>query len=192
MTLTLFTIGHSNIPLAEFLANLRAHNITVLVDVRSAPYSRYVPHFNKANLEAYLKENGLDYRYAGELLGGRPKETDLYENSAIPDEDADPSQFLRSVRYQEVMKRDWYQKGIRRLLDIVRESAEKGVSVAIMCSEGDPHDCHRHHLIARSLVDPRHKILDANVNVHHILKDGTIEMVDKSAFDEPPEQLKLL
>ena len=188
----LYTIGHSNIPLDDFLALLRQHNIRVLVDVRSAPYSRYVPHFNKSHLETYLKERGVDYRFAGEVLGGRPKETDLYENSLIPDEEADPSKFLRSVRYKEVMKRDWYQKGIHRLLEIVAETAQQGGNVAIMCSEGDPHDCHRHHLIARSLVDPKLRVVDSDSHVHHILKDGNIEIVDESAFDEPPEQLKLL
>lgn len=189
---TLYTIGHSNIPLDEFLANLRRHKVSVLVDVRSAPYSRYVPHFNKDNLEAYLKEYGVDYRFAGESLGGRPKETELYQDSAAPDEEADPSKFLRSVRYKDVMKRDWYQKGIHRLLEIVAEIAEQEGNVAIMCSEGNPHDCHRHHLIARSLIDPKVRIVDSKINVHHILKDGNIEIVDESAFDEPPEQLKLL
>lgn len=184
----LYTIGHSNIALDDFLANLRRHNVRVLVDVRSAPYSRYVPHFNKNHLEAWLKENDVDYRFAGETLGGQPKDQSLYKDHAIPDEDADPSRFLRSVLYKEVMKRDYYQKGIRRLLEIV---AETEGNVAIMCSEGNPHDCHRHHLIARSLVDPKLRIVDTKINVHHILKDGNIEIVDESAFDEPPEQLRL-
>jgi hypothetical protein len=61
-----------------------------------------------------------------------------------------------------------------------------------MCSEGDPHDCHRHHLITRSLIDPKVRIINSTINVHHILKDGNIEIVDESLFDEPPEQLKLL
>jgi uncharacterized protein (DUF488 family) len=185
----LYTIGHSNIPLDDFLANLRRHHIKVLVDVRSAPYSRYVPHFNKHNLEAWLKEKDIDYRFAGETLGGQPKDDTLYKDNTIPEEDADPSKFLRSVLYKEVMKRDYYLKGIRRLLEIV---AETDGGVAIMCSEGDPHDCHRHYLIARSLVDPKVRVVDSDVHVHHILKDGTIEDVDESAFEEPPEQLKLL
>lgn len=189
---TLYTIGHSNITLEDFLANLRAHNISVLVDVRSAPYSRFVPHFNKNVLEASLKENGVDYRFAGESLGGQPKDETLYKDHTIPDENADPSQFLRSVLYKEMMKRDAYQKGIRRLLEIVYETEQQGGSVAILCSEGDPHDCHRHHLIARSLLDPRLRIVDTEITIHHILKDGALETVDAAAFDEPPEQLRLL
>ncbi len=184
----LYTIGHSNIAAEEFLANLRQHNVRVLVDVRSAPYSRYVPHFNKRELEAYLKENGVDYRYAGEHLGGQPKDDTLYKDNTIPEEDADPSKFLRSVLYKEVMKRDYYLTGIRRLLEIVAET-EGGV--AIMCSEGDPHNCHRHHLITRSLVDPKLRVVEGAIRVRHILKDGSIEDVDESAFDEPPEQLSL-
>jgi uncharacterized protein (DUF488 family) len=189
MTLVLYTIGHSNIPIEEFLANLRRYNVTVLVDVRSAPYSRYVPHFNKSNLEAYLKENNVDYRFAGEWLGGRPKDTDLYQDNTVPADDAAPEQSLRTVRHNDIMKRDGYQKGIQRLLEIVSETSGH---VAIMCSEGDPHDCHRHHLITRSLVDPKLKFIDEIVGVQHILRDGNIEIVDESAFDEPSEQLKLL
>jgi uncharacterized protein (DUF488 family) len=184
----LYTIGHSNIPLDDFLANLRRHHIKVLVDVRSAPYSRYVPHFNKNNLEAWLKENDIDYRFAGETLGGQPKDDTLYKDNTIPEEDADPAKFLRSVLYKEVMKRDYYLKGLRHLLEIVADT-EGGV--AIMCSEGDPHDCHRHHLITRSLIDPKVRVVDSDVHVRHILKDGTIEDVDESAFEEPPEQLSL-
>lgn len=185
----LYTIGHSNITIDEFIANLRLHNVKVLVDVRSAPYSRYMPHFNKRELEAALKEKGVDYRYAGENLGGQPKDDTLYKDNTIPDEDADPLKFLRSVLYKEVMKRDYYLKGIRRLLEIV---AETDGGVAIMCSEGDPHDCHRHHLITRSLVDPKLRVVDDEIRVRHILKAGNIEDVEPSAFDEPPEQLKLL
>lgn len=65
-SLTLFTIGHGNQTLEQFLALLQQHHIRVLVDVRSAPYSKYVPHFNKSRLETYLRDNGLDYRYATE------------------------------------------------------------------------------------------------------------------------------
>ncbi len=177
---TLYTIGHSNLSKEDFLAHLRQHNITVLVDVRSAPVSRFVPHFNKKALEAYLKENGIDYRYAGEYLGGRPKDESVYKNETVPDVDTKREQFLKLVDYEAIMKTEWYQKGIRRLLDIITETQNGGV--AIMCSEGNPLDCHRHHLIARSLLDPAVKIIDKNLKVQHIIKDGNIEIVDASAF----------
>jgi hypothetical protein len=61
-----------------------------------------------------------------------------------------------------------------------------------MCSEADPHQCHRHHLITRSLIDPRLKVVDAEVEVRHILKDGTLETPKATEFEEPPQQLRLL
>lgn len=192
--LTLYTIGHSNLSQEDFLAHLRQHNITVLVDVRSAPFSRYVPHFNKNALETYLKENGLDYRYAGEYLGGRPKDESVYRNETVPDEETKREQFLKLVDYVAIMKTDWYQKGINRLLEIMTEARANNGNLAIMCSEGDPLDCHRHHLIARSLLDPAVKVTDVNVKVQHIVKEGNIEAVDATAFEgksQPPHQPRL-
>lgn len=189
--LTLYTIGHSNLAPDDFLALLRQHNITTLLDVRSAPYSRYVPHFNKDKLEAYLKGNGVDYRFAGEYLGGRPQDDSLYTTQAIPDEDTRREQFLKLVDYEAVMKSDPYQRGIQRLLDII---AESDAQVTIMCSEGDPLECHRHHLITRSLVDPVVKVTDQDVKVLHIVRGGNIESVDAAVFaakSQSPNQLRL-
>lgn len=172
--LTLYTIGHSSLSAADFLAHLRQNDITVLVDVRSAPYSRFVPHFNKAKLETYLKENGLDYRYAGEYLGGRPKDAEVNQPEGEPNQRPD---------YVAVMKTESYQKGISRLLQIVAETQATGGNAAVMCSEGDPLNCHRHHLIARSLLDPAVKVIEQSVQVVHILKDGTAEPVEVQVFE---------
>jgi uncharacterized protein (DUF488 family) len=180
-SLTLYTIGHSNLAKEEFLAHLRQHHITVLVDVRSAPVSRFVPHFNKKALEAYLKENGIDYRYAGEYLGGRPKDESVYKAQSLPDKKPKGKDFMQLVDYEATMKTDWYQTGIRRLLDIIAET--KVGNVAIMCSEGSPLDCHRHHLIARSLLDPAVKMVEPEIQIRHITKEGNTETVDASLFE---------
>lgn len=180
--LTLYTIGHSNLSAEDFLKLLNKYNILVLVDVRSAPYSRFVPHFGKVELEAFLKSHSIDYRFAGEYLGGQPKQADVYKDGQIPDENTERPEFLGLVQYEEVMKRGWYQKGIQRLLQIVRETADSGGNVAIMCSEGNPRECHRHHLIARSLVDPTVRITDESVKVQHIIKDGNIQLVTEKDF----------
>lgn len=185
----LYTIGHSNHTPETFLGLLRLHEIGVLIDVRSAPYSRFVPHFNKSELQDSLPKHGIDYRYAGDYLGGQPKDETVYKNQQVPD--AEREQFLKLVDYEAVMKKDWYLKGIRRLLEIVEQS-ESGV--AVMCSEGDPLDCHRHHLIARSLVDASVRVADHNINVQHILKDGTIKLVTDEDFDvhrQTPRQGRL-
>ncbi len=192
--LTLYTIGHSNLAPDDFLAALRQHNIMVLVDVRSAPYSRYVPHFSKDKLEAYLKANGVDYRFAGEFLGGQPKDETVYKHQVVPDEDTKREKFLKLVDYEAIMQRDWYRRGIQRLLEIVAEAVSTQTQVAIMCSEGNPLECHRHHLITRSLIDPPVKVTDQEVKVVHIVKDGNIEIVDMAAFavhNQTPNQLRL-
>lgn len=192
--LTLYTIGHSNLSKEEFLAYLRLHNIKVLVDVRSSPFSRYVPHFNKNILEAYLKENQFDYRYAGEFLGGQPKDETVYKHQVVPNDDTSREKFLKLVDYEAVMQQEWYQRGIQRLLQIIAEAQEANTHVVIMCSEGNPLDCHRHHLITRSLIDSSVKIVEINVKVQHIIKDGKIEIVDENVFNakkEEPRQPRL-
>lgn len=184
--LTIYTIGHSNFEADEFLMTLQQHGITVLVDVRSRPVSKYVPHFNKDALEQLLPANSIDYRYAGKYLGGQPDDPAVYRSGELPDDETGREQYLRKVDYLAVMERDWYKKGIERLLDIVRETQG---NVVIMCSEGHPTDCHRHHMIARSLIDPVVKIVEDEVQVIHILRNGGTETVDPSVF--PPVQLSL-
>lgn len=78
MAAELYTIGHSVHTLPEFFALLRAHAIEVLVDVRSKPYSRYVPHFNHESIRAATIGAGLRYVYLGQELGGYPPNPNLF------------------------------------------------------------------------------------------------------------------
>ncbi|MBZ0304888.1 MAG: DUF488 domain-containing protein, partial [Anaerolineae bacterium] len=132
---TLYTIGHSNISQEAFLGLLYQHHISLLVDIRSAPYSRYVPHFNKQQLERFLETNQIGYRYAGQYLGGRPTVPEVYKTHAVPSEDTNREDFLKLVDYTAVMNLEDYRRGIYRLLQLVREEAEKNGYVVIMCSE---------------------------------------------------------
>src|SRR5690606_25094622 len=75
--MTLYTIGHSNLSAEAFAERLQRHNITTLVDVRSAPVSKYVPHFSKSALNVFLPQRGVIYRYGGKYLGGRPDDPAL-------------------------------------------------------------------------------------------------------------------
>jgi hypothetical protein len=187
----LYTIGHSNVSDVEFLDTLKCHEIGVLIDVRSKPYSRHFPQFNKQMLETLLKSQNIEYRFAGEYLGGRPDDPSVYKTQQLPDQGVERTDFLDLVQYEEVMKRDWYSKGVNRLLEVIHQASEQGRKTAIMCSEGDPSQCHRHYLIARSLVDSRVKVTRANIEVRHILKDGTIQVVDESVFAHIVEQPRL-
>ena len=167
----LYTIGHSNHPLDDFLGLLKQHAITDLVDIRSAPQSRFSPHFNKKRLESALPEHDMTYHFSGEALGGRPKDPSVYAG-----EKAD---------FGLVMQREWYQTGIRDLLTLLQQVEARSGQVAIMCSEGDPDQCHRHHLIARSLLDPQVKIVgdEVGLEIVHILKNGELHSVSVEDFE---------
>ncbi len=158
----IYTIGHSNIEFEKFL-NLLA-GIDVLVDVRSVPYSKYVPQFNLKNIKKGLENAGIEYlfmedEFVGNLFGGRPKDEECYENEKLI--------------YERVIEKAWYKEGISALIELA-----KSKSVVIMCSEEDPHKCHRHYLITQSL-------LRRGVAVFHIRGNGSKEKVEK------PEKLQL-
>ncbi|WP_307785848.1 DUF488 family protein [Okeania sp. KiyG1] len=57
----LFTIGHSNHSIESFLSLLQKHQITALADVRSYPYSNYLPHFHQKNIKQYLQKINISY-----------------------------------------------------------------------------------------------------------------------------------
>ena len=141
----IYTIGHSNLAIERFVEMLVDNGIQTLIDVRSAPYTQYTPHFNREALAKTLETHGIVYAFAGEYLGGRPKDPTCYRGGVMPSGDV-KGNYLEAVDYSEVMKRPWYQKGIARLTDIAQERR-----TAIMCSEEDPSHCHRQHLIAQIL-----------------------------------------
>ena len=146
--ITLYTIGHSNRSLAEFLELLRRHGIQSLVDVRSAPYSRYVTHFNRVELEYSVESHQIRYTYLGAELGGRPPGDEFYDEHD-------------HVLYYRVAEAPFFREGIDKLVE------EGSVyRTAFMCSEEDPENCHRRLLIARVL-------LDAGVRVIHIRGDNS-------------------
>ncbi len=177
----LYTIGHGNHSFEKFVQLLDDHGIMILVDVRSAPYSRYNPQFNKDDLQHRLQEHWIEYAYAGKYLGGRPTDPGLYKNKMLPQGDVD---FLHEVDYPEIMKRAWFQKAIEQLLEMADQQ-----TTAIMCSEEDPSKCHRHHLIARYLHGNH-----PEVEVQHIRGDGQVygaRSIHKSVDEHPGEQLSL-
>ncbi len=175
----LFTIGHSNHDIDDFVRLLDDNGVMVLVDVRTTPLSRYVTQFNRDNLEHVLPDRHIEYVFAGKYLGGRPADPTCYKKRKLPGEGAD---YLHEVDYPEVMKRDWFVKGVRRLLELADEQ-----TTAVMCSEEDPAQCHRHHLIARYLLQNH-----PEVTVRHIRGDGSVfnaADLRTSVEDKPePEQ----
>lgn len=145
----LYSIGHSTLPIDDFIALLRRHEIQAIGDVRSAPYSRFNPQYSKDALEGVLRFNGIAYVFLGKELGGR---------RVFASEFGD-----RKVDYDRVAKTDSFRSGLRRL----RVGASK-MKVAMLCAEKDPLTCHRTILIARYLKEMVPDIL----HIHH---DGSIE-----------------
>lgn len=92
------------------------------------------------------------------MVGGRPSDPSCYRSGALPPEGAD---HLHEVDYRAIMGKDWFREAIDRLLEIACEQ-----TTAIMCSEEDAARCHRHHLIARYLLDEHPEI-----DVRHIRGD---------------------
>ena len=146
------TVGHSNHPLKTFVSLLRQHGVTTLADVRSTPYSRFNPQFNRKALDASLQGHGIAYLFMGHALGGRPEDRSCYENGR--------------VRYDRLAQTPLYREGIDQAI----ETAEVE-RLALMCAEREPLDCHRTLLVGRSLAA-------RNVAVTHILADGKLEPHD--------------
>jgi len=68
---TIFSLGHSNVPIWVFTQKLKENKIKVLVDVRTIPLSRFCPHFSKMPLQKTLATENILYLYKGKNLGGR-------------------------------------------------------------------------------------------------------------------------
>ena len=145
----ILTIGHSNHTLERFLGLLAKHRVTSVADVRSAPYSRFRPHFNRDALAAALAEDGIGYAFLGRELGGRPADPDCYEAGRVD--------------YVRVARTSGFRDGIARVIE--RAARDRS---ALMCAEKEPLDCHRTLLVARALDE-------AGVAVVHILADGALE-----------------
>ena len=79
----LYTIGHSTHPLAKFINLLLTHNIPCLCDVRSAPYSRWQPQYNREPLASALRLHEIDYLYLGAELGARSDDRSCYEYGKV-------------------------------------------------------------------------------------------------------------
>lgn len=147
----LLTVGHSNHEPDKFVELLRAHQVAVLADVRTSPFSKYLPHFNQAFLEGHLKGEGIRYVYVGEELGGRPQGEQFYDEDGY-------------VLYHQVAEAPFFRAGIDRL----KSGLARGYRIAIMCSEEDPRECHRCLLVTRVLNEE-------GIECQHIRGDGSIQ-----------------
>ena len=147
---SLFTIGHSNQDVPTFLKLLAANSVQVVVDVRSAPYSRYASQFNKTEIQTAITAAGFTYSYMGDVIGGKPTDPEYLDANG-------------KVIYEKLSESEKFQKGLERL----QTGLSAGWAICLMCAEEDPLKCHRHLLIANELEFKR------DVSVWHIRSDGT-------------------
>jgi len=146
---TLYTIGHSNHPIERFLALLRQHGVTAVCDVRSKPHSRYNPHFDREALKSALEAAGIAYVFLGKELGARSD---------------DPSCYLYGkVQYTKLAQTALFREGLKRVRD-----GMKSYTIALMCAEKEPLDCHRTILVSRQLAE-------SGLRIEHIHEDGRLE-----------------
>ena len=152
----LYTLGHSDHTLEAFLALLQRHRITAIADVRSAPYSRRHPQFNREPLQAALREAGVAYVFLGRACGARSDDP-----AALLD---DPAALLDGqVDYERLARTPRFRDGVTRIAQ-----GALTYRLALLCAERDPMTCHRTILVSRSLVEQ-------GLPVEHILYDGTLE-----------------
>jgi uncharacterized protein (DUF488 family) len=146
-----YTIGHSNYSTKYFLSLLKKHGITCIVDVRSVPFSKYTPQYNKDDLKKFLHESRIYYIFMGEELGARRSDKLLYSGDG-------------NLDFDKVSKTSLFQTGIDR----IKSGIDKGYNIAIMCTEKDPIECHRNILVARGLYRQ-------NIEIYNILESGKVE-----------------
>jgi uncharacterized protein (DUF488 family) len=100
----IFTIGHSNHIIEVFINLLTSHNIDLLVDVRTTPYSKYSPQYNRENLSKSLKENNISYLHKGDSLGGMPEDRSVLEPTG-------------RISLEKIQSKNWFQKGIDEIIE---------------------------------------------------------------------------
>jgi len=145
----LYTIGHSTHTIERFVELLKMNRVSAICDVRSNPYSRYNPQFNRETIHNELKANKISYVFLGKELGPRSDDPACYTDG--------------KVQYNRLAETAVFQQGLKRLKEGMRS-----YRIALMCAEKDPIACHRTILVCRNL-------LSKDIEIMHILEDGNLE-----------------
>jgi uncharacterized protein (DUF488 family) len=173
----LLTIGHSNRSIDEFRSILKAHNVELLIDVRTVPKSRHNPQFNREALPASLTAAGVEYLHMPGLGGLRRPRKDSPNTGWRND----------SFRgYADYMQTSEFESSLGELL-----AAAGGRRAAVMCAESVPWRCHR-SLIADALtargVEVLHIMSAAKATPHKLTSFARIE---GTKVTYPPLELEL-
>ena len=98
----IYSIGYATHTIESFINTLKKFNITAIADVRSQPYSKFKPEFNRENLKQALINDGIEYVFLGDNIGARIEAPECYKNEK-PD-------------YHLISKHPLFQKGVGRIL----------------------------------------------------------------------------
>jgi uncharacterized protein (DUF488 family) len=161
---TVWTIGHSTRPIGELTDLLHAHQVSLLVDVRTIPRSRHNPQFNGDSVAQSLLDAGLRYRHLPELGGLRKPKKDSIN---------DGWRNANFRGYADYMQTHEFQRALEELLAYSTEE-----KTAIMCAEAVPWRCHR-SLIADALVmrgwEVRHIMSPEKASLHILTSFAHVE-----------------
>jgi len=151
--MTIKTIGHSNHPIERFVELLTQGGVSLLVDVRSMPWSRRFPQFSRERLARSLADAGIDYVWEGAALGGKPEAGGSYDQLA-----AKPA----------------FSEALDRLI-----ASREDATPCLMCAEKEPLDCHRTVLVSRRLAERgiavEHLLADGTVRPHEEIEEALLK-----------------
>lgn len=150
----LYTIGYSSFEIPEFIETLQKNEVSAVADVRSSPYSKFKPDFNRGNLKTSLKKNNIEYVFLGDYCGARISDPSCYVDG--------------KASYTLIKEKEKFKVGLNRII----KGLEK-YSIALLCAEKDPITCHRNILICRNLKQ-------FDIEIFHILSVNKIEKNSQS------------
>ena len=175
------TVGHSNLSAESLVGMLKRRGITQVIDVRSTPYSRYVPQFNRNNIRVTLERNSIGYTHMGDALGDRPQDDRLYDRNG-------------RANYGLMAQEKAFQDAILQVEQVAEDS-----HTALMCTEADPLRCHRTLLVSQELAsrganiihlmrddqqESHEETMEKLLAVWKLLRDGNAEMTRRQLVEE--------
>lgn len=150
----LYTIGYTNHSLESFIEVIKKYGINAIADVRSIPFSKYNYTFNKNILSNFLNHNDIKYVFLGNECGARFDDPACYH--------------VGKADYKLIAKHKTFQHGLMRI-----KKGSKSYTIALMCAEKDPINCHRMILICRNLKD-------SGLPIYHIINAEKVETQSES------------
>lgn len=154
----LYSIGYGNRDWPAMLGLLQRYACQYLIDVRSSPYSKFNPAYNRENLVSLCGEHGIRYVFMGDALGGKPGGQEHFDATG-------------KVDYIKLAGVEKFQLALLRL----KTAQEKGLISFLMCSELKPEMCHRCKLIGAELSR-------LGIQIIHIDEKG-MELTQDEAVD---------